>query len=119
MFMEDNRSIYLDKDHTHDLPWREQWGNADGYRDAYEHPIWKRNLEEGVKGGHGGMDWLVVGAFLDAVKAGGPMPIDVYDMAAWMSVTCLSEDSIAMGGAVVAMPDFTNGGWITREPMEY
>ena len=40
------------------------------------------------------------------------MAIDVYDAAAWMVVTCLSEESIAMGGAPVAFPDFTDGKWI-------
>ena len=33
-------------------------------------------------------------------------------MAAWMAVTCLSEQSIALGGIPVAFPDFTNGKWI-------
>ena len=31
-----------------------------------------------------------------------------------MSITALSEDSVAMGGAPVAIPDFTNGAWINR-----
>ena len=44
------------------------------------------------------------------------MPIDVYDMAAWMSITPLSEQSIAMGSMPVAIPDFTNGRWCRREP---
>lgn len=43
------------------------------------------------------------------------MPIDVYDMAAWMCITALSEQSIALGGAPVAIPDFTNGAWANRE----
>ena len=43
------------------------------------------------------------------------MPIDVYDMASWMSISTLSEQSIAMGGAPVAIPDFTNGRWTYRE----
>ena len=38
--------------------------------------------------------------------------MDVYDCAAWMAVTCLSEQSIALGGIPVAFPDFTNGKWI-------
>ena len=42
------------------------------------------------------------------------IPIDVYDMASWMSITALSEESIAMGGHPVAIPDFTNGAWVTR-----
>jgi len=33
-----------------------------------------------------------------------------------MSVTCLSEQSIALGSMPVAFPDFTNGKWIKREP---
>ena len=40
-----------------------------------------------------------------------PMPVDVYDAASWMAVTALSEMSIARGGAVVDVPDFTNGKW--------
>ncbi len=44
-------------------------------------------------------------------SAGGP-PIDVYDAAAWMAVTCLSEESVALGGAPVCFPDFTGGKWI-------
>ena len=40
------------------------------------------------------------------------MPIDIYDMAAWMSITALSERSIAMGGAPVEIPDFTGGRWL-------
>ena len=43
------------------------------------------------------------------------MPIDVYDAAAWYSITALSERSIAMGGAVQAIPDFTRGKWNKRE----
>lgn len=40
-----------------------------------------------------------------------PMPVDVYDAASWMAVTALSEISIAKGGAVVEIPDFTGGKW--------
>ena len=29
-----------------------------------------------------------------------------------MSITCLSEQSIAMGGMPMAFPDFTDGKWI-------
>lgn len=55
-------------------------------------------------------------AFLDAVRNKTATPIDVYDCAAWMSVSCLSEQSIALGSMPVAFPDFTNGKWIKREP---
>ena len=43
------------------------------------------------------------------------MPIDVYDMAAWMAITPLSEQSVAHGGMPQAIPDFTRGKWILRE----
>ena len=43
-------------------------------------------------------------------------PIDVYDTASWMAITCLSEESVAMGGLPVPVPDFTNGAWIDRGP---
>ena len=72
----------------------------------------------GVRGGHDGMDWLVTGAFLDAVRRNAPAPIDVYDAAAWMSITCLSEQSVAMGGMPMAIPDFTNGKWLRRDPWQ-
>ena len=55
-------------------------------------------------------------AFVDALKNGTPMPIDVYDSATWQAVSVLSEISIRNGGAPQAMPDFTNGKWQNREP---
>ena len=119
MYMEDNRSIFLDEqDNEFDFKWKEQWNNVEKYREQYDHPIWKRYLEEGVRGGHDGMDWLVLSAFFRAAKCGGPVPIDVYDTAAWMCISALSEQSIAMGGMPVAIPDFTNGKWMEREPWE-
>ena len=46
------------------------------------------------------------------------MPVDVYDCAAWMAITPLSEQSIAMGGHPVAVPDFTRGEWMRRPPYD-
>ena len=41
------------------------------------------------------MDWqLVFSDFVEAVRDRKPMPIDVYDMAAWMSISTLAEESI-------------------------
>jgi hypothetical protein len=113
LYNEDNHMIFLDGEHNeYEFRGRELWGNADGYLEKYEHPVWKAYLAEGVKGGHDGMDWLELSAFFNAVEGGLHAPIDVYDMASWMSVSCLSEASIASGGAPVAFPDFTNGRWI-------
>ena len=115
MYMEDNRSLFIDGVHNqYDFCWKDQWNNVEEYRDKYEHPIWKQYLAEGIKGGHDGMDWLVFRAFFESVMKDEEPPIDVYDTAAWMCISALSENSIAMGGLPVAIPDFTNGKWITR-----
>jgi hypothetical protein len=116
MFFEDNRSIFLDSEHrSFEFNGKGLWGNADSYFEKYEHPLWKQYIKEGVQGGHDGMDWLEFSAFFKAVREGSPVPIDVYDMASWMSITPLSEDSVAMGGMPVPIPDFTNGKWIVRK----
>ena len=62
---------------------------------------------------HGGMDYLMFRALFESAKAKNNPPIDVYDIAAWMSISVLSEESIAMGSKPVAIPDFTRGKWIT------
>lgn len=116
MYMEDNRTVFIDGVHNkYDFEWKEQWNNVEEYYKDYEHPIWKKYQEEGLVGGHGGMDGLVFGAFFEAVKNKTQVPIDVYDMAAWMCITALSEESIAQSGAPVSIPDFTNGRWTNRE----
>ncbi|MCJ8014063.1 Gfo/Idh/MocA family oxidoreductase [Paenibacillus sp. KQZ6P-2] len=115
MYTEDNQSIYLDGTHVDfHADWKEQWGNVEQFREQYDHPLWKKYIEEGVKGGHGGMDWLVFKDFFESVKHGTQTPLDVYDMASWMCISTLSEESIALGGHPVAIPDFTNGKWMTR-----
>ena len=114
--MEDNNSIFLDDEHRqYEFNWKEQWNNAEKLREKYDHPIWKNNNPE-AGAGHGGMDYLVLSAFFESVRRKIEVPIDVYDMASWMCITALSEDSITMGGMPVAIPDFTNGRWIDREP---
>lgn len=113
MYCEDNRSVFIDGEHHEfDFKWKEQWGNVDQFLEKYEHPLWKEYQEAGIHQGHGGMDWLVFSDFFKAVKEGTQTPIDVYDAAAWMCITPLSEQSIALGGTPVSIPDFTRGGWL-------
>jgi hypothetical protein len=92
-----------------------KWSSIDDFYEEYEHPTW-RDFRNNPVGGHGGSDTLVLRAFLNAAEKKEEPPIDVYDIAAWMAVTTLSEQSIALGSAPVAFPDFTNGKWIRREP---
>ena len=77
--------------------------------------IWKDMDKERTRCGHGGMDYLMLREFFRAVREARPMPIDIYDAAAWMVITPLSEQSIARQGAAVEIPDFTNGAWRTRK----
>jgi hypothetical protein len=77
--------------------------------------LWKEYRDFGLRGGHGGMDYLVLRAFIESIQQGVAFPIDVYDAASWMAITALSEQSIAMGSMPVAIPDFTDGKWLKRE----
>jgi hypothetical protein len=64
------------------------------------------------------MDYFLFVAFFDALRNGTEMPIDVYDAASWMCITYLTEISIKNGGALVEIPDFTNGAYKTRKPKD-
>ena len=117
MYFEDNQCLFIDgEEHAKDhFEWKKHWGNVEEYREKYDHPVWKKYMEEGVKEGHGGMDWLVFCDCIKSVQDQTDVPIDVYDLAAWMSISALAEQSIALGGQPVAIPDFTNGMWIKRK----
>ena len=104
--------LYLDSFSDGEPRWRE----FKDYREKYEHPLWQAYEKGGIKAGHGGMDYLVLSAFVESLLLEAKPPIDVYDTASWMAITCLSEQSAAMGGMPVPVPDFTNGMWIDREP---
>lgn len=113
-------SYYMDGDKEDFTTWKyvkESINNAEKYKE-YMPPIWKNVTDAEREKGHGGMDYFCFKAFIDAVKENKPMPIDVYDAAVWMAVSVLSEQSILEGGATKAMPDFTHGEWITREPKD-
>lgn len=121
IWLEDAKGIYIDGispteellDNAGNPYITHRWDPVDSFYEKYDHPIWQRYREQQI-GGHGGTDALTMGAFLDAVRNHKPTPIDVYDCAAWMSITALSEQSIAIGGAPVPFPDFTDGLWIDR-----
>ena len=112
MYEERTNSIFIDGETEDHFNWKPNWNNAEAYQEKYEHPIWERFLHDGVTGGHGGMDGLVYGAFVKCLQNGWDMPIDVYDAAAWMSITPLSEASIACGSKAIEIPDFTAGRWL-------
>ncbi len=115
MYEETSDSVFIDseEDRSHDYDWRKECiNNAKKYEDKYDHPVWKQYIKEGVQASHDGMDWLEFKTFFEALRNNAPMPIDVYDAASWMAITVLSEMSVAKGGEVVDIPDFTNGKWL-------
>lgn len=115
IWMEINKSVFFDGCGEGES-WEHKWMDFQPYLEKYDHPLWKKYQEEGMIGGHGGMDGLVLSAFVESVANGTEPPIDVYDTAAWMCITALSEESIAKGSIPVDIPDFTDGKWMHREP---
>lgn len=110
-FSEWNRAVFLD---SAGESGNTDWDNrAENYA-KYDHPIWRRYEEEGVRGTHDGMDWLLYESFFDYIRRGDVPPVDTFDMASWMAITPLSEQSIKSGSAPVEVPDFTDGEWQNR-----
>ena len=120
LYNQDLNTVFIDGDPEY---WSNEdyvnkcFNNATKYEE-YLHPYWRYLTEEQKASGHGGMDGFLWREFLDALIEGKEMPIDVYDAAAWMAVTALSERSIAQGGMPQSIPDYTNGKWILRKPKD-
>jgi predicted dehydrogenase len=91
------------------------WEEMDDYLQKYDHPLWKKYGEYAAGSGHGGMDFFVIHAFVEAVKRKLPAPLDAYDAAAWSAITPLSENSISNNGEPQDFPDFTRGQWMKRK----
>ena len=100
---------------VHEFKMDKNRGTLLDYEEEFLPQIWKEITPEEIEAGHGGMDTLMLRSFFDAVRNGEEMPLDVYDAATWMSISCLSESSIAKGGMPVEIPDFTSGKWTQRK----
>ena len=88
-----------------------RWEPADEYREKYEHEYWRTSAAKAARSGHGGGDYFVLSDFVEMVRQDREPLINVYDSAAWSSVTPLSTESIRRGSVSVEIPDFTNGKW--------
>ena len=111
LWMKDGDHIYIEG-----VSEPHRWDDAKEYLDKYDHPLWKRYEDQAAGSGHGGMDFFVMNAFIEAVKRQVPTPLDVYDAAAWSVISPLSERSITHGGEPQDFPDFTAGMWAKRKP---
>jgi len=81
------------------------WLPIDEFADLL--PQETRDLISQAKGaGHGGGDYLVAHAFVQAVLGEAPNPVDVFKAIEWTAVGLCSTQSILAGGIPVAVPDF-------------
>lgn len=90
----------------------EKFIDLEKFKAQYEHALWK-NVGELArqKGGHGGMDFIMVWRLAQCLREGLVPDMDVYDAAAWSVPFPLSAMSVAQGSAPVKFPDFTRGRW--------
>ncbi len=110
IWMDVNRSIYIEGQSKNDA-----WEPVKEWFAKYDHPLWKKYEQEASGAGHGGMDWFVFNAFVQAVKQKKQTPIDVYDSATMSVIAPLSTKSIAEGNKPQEFPDFTRGKWESRK----
>ena len=119
MMVQGTNGIWMDLDSRIYLEGKSpdhEWESMEAYMEKYDHPLWKKYQDTALETGHGGNDFFVVNAFVNAIKNQAPTPLDVYDAASWSAITPLSEQSIANGSAPMAFPDFTRGNWMKRKP---
>lgn len=118
-YCQTTQSVIIDDgsiDHEH-TKYSDMFFTQKNY-DEYLPDDWRTITPEQIKAGHGGMDYIMLKNFFRCLKEKKPMPIDVYDAVTWMSVTALSEQSIANGSAPVECPDFTRGKYKTRKTVD-
>ncbi|HVW12514.1 MAG TPA: Gfo/Idh/MocA family oxidoreductase [Mucilaginibacter sp.] len=111
IWMDVSQTVYIENQSKKE----DEWDPAKDWFDKYDHPLWKKYANDAAGAGHGGMDWFVFNAFVQAVKKKGPTPIDVYDSVTMSAITPLSEKSLAEGNMPQAFPDFTRGKWQQRK----
>jgi len=112
----------IDKDYDYQVALAEKPGDplhgwfeadeAEKVRTEYMHPLWKQLGDMAKKkGGHGGMDFLMVLRLAYCLQNGLPIDQNVYDLASWSCLCELSEKSVRNRSCSVDIPDFTNGAW--------
>lgn len=118
MYQEDGDYVFLEKDIKNvgliEAKPQKLWRNRKKYAKKYDNDLWLHKSKGMKKSGHGGMDYLVLRAMVNAAKGETLPSIDVYDAASWMCITALSEQSIKNGNVPVEIPDFTKGKYKNR-----
>ena len=80
----------------------------------YDHPLWSKLAALAqARGGHGGMDFVMLWRVIACLREGLPVDQPVYDGASWSSLFDLTQRSVKNRSAAQDIPDFTRGGWQT------
>jgi hypothetical protein len=108
VYDEQKNSLYLEDK----SPEYHEWEPWKPYEQKFNHKWWQGDFS---KFSHDGTDFVMLGKFIDAVRAKGPTPIDVYDSAVMTAIVELSGISIEKNGPV-DFPDFTKGKWQANKP---
>lgn len=111
--------ILDDGRYNHELP-EENFRSFGNEKEFYQYlpKEWREITSEQIALGHGGMDYIMLKSFFSKIREQKPMPIDIYDAVSWMSVTALSEQSIAKGSIPIEFPDFTEGQYRERKTID-
>lgn len=109
VYNEQRSAIYI----TETSPKYHEWEAFQPYEEKYLHKWWKEGVK--MKEGHGGVDYLELSLFIDAVRQKSQTPIDVYDSVTMSAVVALSGRSIEKNRPI-EFPDFTRGKWERRAP---
>jgi predicted dehydrogenase len=110
VYNEQRNALYI----TGTSPEYHQWEPFPPYEEKYLHKWWKEGIDPSR--GHGGVDYLELSLFIDAVRNKTQTPIDVYDSVTMSAVVALSGTSIDQNKPV-EFPDFTRGRWEMRQPV--
>jgi hypothetical protein len=94
-----------------------EFRDIEEFWEEFEHPLWKKLREAAIGAGHGGMDFLEDFRLIEALQAGEPLDMDVYDAAALSVPVELTERSVRNRSLPVDFPDFTRGRWKNRLPI--
>jgi predicted dehydrogenase len=109
IYNEQRNALYI----TGTSPDYHEWEPFQPYEQKYLHKWWKEGVS--TDSGHGGVDYLELSLFIEAVRNKTQTPIDVYDSVTMSAVVALSGISIEQNRPV-EFPDFTRGKWETRKP---
>jgi len=91
---------------------KEEWRSINEYESEFQHRYWRDDGEMARRSsGHQGIDFFCIYDFVKMVRTEKAPWIDAYDTASWCSLIPCTKQSLDQNGALVPMPDFTNGKW--------